>query len=356
MSRCFSPPSSTAIFGISHTSWSASHHTGDADSTYKSSKAHTPPVRPDENLEVGAALEEIQRVLDSPLAALVGTEEERGEAAELIRQAVARCWPVLAEHEGFSYTLSVVPALSTSPYRADARTVREVVARHGGVASTADLRSELGLSERTLYRRLGELVADGSLYREGRSRYTTRRPTVAVSGEALQIVRVIERLDAEAHLSGYDILAGFAHQFTFDYPHLVCCHPPHFDGLVAALVSKRFVVLAAGPGALRGPLMSRTVLLRRQPLIEQETLVRGSLATPEKAWVDLLRETRRSQLAIDYGELGRLLRAMTEYGVNQRALASYARRIGYLQWLKAATGQCPPTGVNQRQLAAGHAA
>ena len=109
--------------------------------------------------------------------------------------------------------------------------------------------------------------------------------------EALQIVRVIERLDAEAHLSGYDILAGFAHQFTFDYPHLVCCHPPHFDGLVAALVSKRFVVLAAGPGALRGPLMSRTVLLRRQPLIEQETLVRGSLATPEKAWVDLLRET-----------------------------------------------------------------
>ncbi len=249
-----------------------------------------------------------------------------------------------------------MPASSTSPSRADPRTVRKVVEQHGGVASTADLRSELGLPERTLYRRLGELVAAGSLYREGRSRYTTRRPAVAVSGEALQIVRVIERLDAEAHLSGYNILAGFAHQFTFDHPHLVCCHPPHFDGLAAALVSKRFVVLAAGPGALRGPLMSRTVLLRRQPLIEQETLVRGSLATPEKAWVDLLRETRRSQLPIDYGELGRLLRAMTEYGVNQRALVSYTRRIGYLQWLMAATGQCPPTGVDQRQLAAGYAA
>jgi hypothetical protein len=59
------------------------------------------------------------------------------------------------------------------------------------------------------------------------------------------------------------------------------------------------------------------LLLRRQSLIEQETLVRGSLATPEKAWVDLLRETRRSQLPIDYGELAHLLRAMTEYGINQ---------------------------------------
>jgi hypothetical protein len=249
-----------------------------------------------------------------------------------------------------------MPALSASSYRADERKVRDVVARHGGVASTADLRSELGLSERTLYRRLGELVAEGSLFREGRSRYTTRRPAVALSGEALQILRVIERLDAEAHLSGYDVLAGFAHQFTFEYSHLVCCHPPHFDGLAAALADKRFVVLAAGPCALRGPLMPRTVLLRRQPLIEQETLVRGSLAAPEKAWVDLLRETRRSRLPIDYGELGRLLRAMTEYGVNRRALASYARRIGYLQRLQAATGQRPPASVEQRQLAAGYAA
>jgi AraC-like DNA-binding protein len=248
-----------------------------------------------------------------------------------------------------------VPSLTTRS-RDDARIVREVVKRHGGVASTADLRSELGLSERTLYRRLGELVGEGSLFREGRSRYTTRRPAVAISGEALQIVRIIERLDAAAHLSGYDVLAGFAHQFTFDYPHLVCCHLPHFDGLAAALVSKRFVVAAAGGGALRGPLVPRTVLLRRQPPIEQDTLVRDSLATPEKAWVDLLRETRRSRLPIDYGELGRLLRAMTDYGVNRRALFSYARRIGYLQWLLAATGQRRPASVEQLQLATGYAA
>jgi hypothetical protein len=62
-------------------------------------------------------------------------------------------------------------------------------------------------------------------------------------------VRVIKHLEADAHLSGYDVLAGFTHQFGFDYPHLLCCHPSHADGLGAALAKKKFVVLPAGPGA-----------------------------------------------------------------------------------------------------------
>jgi hypothetical protein len=169
-------------------------------------------------------------------------------------------------------------------------------------------------------------------------------------------VRVIERLDADAHLSGYDLLAGFAHQFVFEYPHLVCCHPPHADGVAGALAERGFVVLAAGPGALRGPAMPRTVLLRRQPSIARRTLVHGAVATPEKAWVDLLRETRRSDAPFDYGELGRLLRAMTDEGINLRALSSYARRVGYVDWLAAAAGRQPPDGAAQIQLAAGYAA
>jgi hypothetical protein len=261
----------------------------------------------------------------------------------------------LAEREVFLYTLSIMPN-SPASFRDYARTAHEVVERHGGVASTTDLRSQLDLPERTLYRLLGKLVADGSLFREGKSRYAIRPPAASVSDEALQIVRIIERLEADAHLSGYDVLAGFAHQFAFAHPHLVCCHPPHLEGLAAALASKRFVVLGAGGGALRGPLAPRTVLLRGQPLIRQRTLVRGSLATPEKAWVDLLRETRRSHLPIDYGELGRLLRAMIDHGANRRALFSYARRIGYLQWLQSATGERQPVGAQQRQLAAGYEA
>jgi hypothetical protein len=176
----------------------------------------------------------------------------------------------------------------------------------------------------------------------------------APTGEGGEIVRIIERLGADANLSGYDVLAEFAHQFVFEYPHLVCCHPPHADGVGGALAEQGFVVLAAGPGALRGPAMLRTVLLRRQPVIARRTLVHGAVATPEKAWVDLLRETRRSDAPFDYGELGRLLRAMSDQGINQRALGSYARRIGYGDWLQTAIGQ-PPNGAAQIQLAAGYA-
>ena len=107
-------------------------------------------MQPDENLEVGAALEEIQRVLDSPLAALVGTEEERGEAAELIRQAVARCWPVLGRTRRiliYSERRASFVHISLPSRCAHGARGRRTAWR---VASTADLRSELGLSERTL--------------------------------------------------------------------------------------------------------------------------------------------------------------------------------------------------------------
>jgi DNA-binding HxlR family transcriptional regulator len=237
-----------------------------------------------------------------------------------------------------------------------ARAVREIAARHGGAASVAELRAELGLSERTLHRRLSDLVAAGTISRVSRDRYSDRAGIDAPTREAKEIVRVIERLDADAHLSGYDMLAGFAHQFVFEYPHLVCCPTPHAEGVAAALIERRFVVIAAGPGALRGPSIPRTVLIRPQPLIARRTLIRGALATPDKAWVDLLRETRRSDAPFDYGELGRLLRAMTDQGINQRTLSSYAKRLGYTDWLAATTGQQPPDGRAQVQLAAGYAA
>jgi hypothetical protein len=223
--------------------------------------------------------------------------------------------------------------------------------------TVAQLRDELGLSERTLQRTLGRLVATGEVFRLSRDRYAERASGASPSNApAREIVRVIKHLEADAHLSGYDVLAGFTHQFIFDYPHLVCCHPSHADSLAAALAKKKFVVLPAGPGATIDAALPKTVLLRRQPAIHSRALVRGVIATPEKAWVDLLRETRRSGAPFDYGELGRLLRAMSEQTLNLRALRSYAARLGYQDWLAATIGQCPPNGPAQLRLAAGYAA
>jgi hypothetical protein len=238
-----------------------------------------------------------------------------------------------------------------------ARAVGTLATEHGGAVTVAQLRDKLGLSERTLQRALGRLVATGRVFRLSRGRYAGRASGASPSSlPAREIVRAIEHLEADAHLSGYDVLAGFTHQFVFDYPHLVCCHPSHADGLAAALAKKKFVVLPAGPGARIDVAMPKTVLLRRQPAIHSRALVQGAIATPEKAWVDLLRETRRSRAPFDYGELGRLLRAMSEQTLNMRALRSYAARLGYQDWLAATVGQRPPNGAAQRRLAAGYAA
>ena len=78
--------------------------------------------------------------------------------------------------------------------------------------------------------------------------------------------------------------------------------------------------------------------------------MQGAIATPEKAWVDLLRETRRSAAPFDYGELGRLLRALSEQTLNLRALRSYAARLGYQDWLAAPIGQRPSHGPAQSRV------
>lgn len=263
---------------------------------------------------------------------------------------------MLAGNSVFVYILSVMPAAVVDIDDA-LRVVERLAAKHGGTVTAGQLRDELRVSERSVQRTLSRLVSAGELVRLSRGRYAEHAPDgVAGDGPARDIVQVIGRLEADAHLSGYDVLAGFAHQFVFDYPHLVCCHPPHSDALAAALARKRFVVRPAGPGALAGPMTGRMVLLRRQPAIHSRTLVQGVIATPEKAWVDLLRETRRSGAPFDYGELGRLLRAMSGHSLNQRALVSYAARLGYQGWLAAAIGEQPPDGPAQRQLAAGYAA
>lgn len=238
-----------------------------------------------------------------------------------------------------------------------ARAVGALATKHDAAVTVAQLRDKLGLSERTLQRALSRLVASGEISRLSRDRYADHAPgTSPSSAPAREIVRVIKHLEADAHLSGYDVLAGFTHQFVFDYPHLVCCHPSHADGLGAALAKKKFVVLPAGPGAAIDAAVQKTVLLRRQPAIHSRALVLGAIATPEKAWVDLLRETRRSAAPFDYGELGRLLRAMSEQTLNLRALRSYAARLGYQDWLAATIGQRPPNGPAQRRLATGYSA
>jgi len=220
----------------------------------------------------------------------------------------------------------------------------------------ATLVQQAEVPPRTLDRQLSALLADHLLFRWARGVYSRRPVGPELNSEGEELLMLLRNSDADAHLTGFDVLAPYAHQFVYAYTHLVYCHPPHVSGLASELSAAEWLLLPAGRHVHLGGPRERTVIVRGQTHNERRYPVRDHLALPEKAWVDLLREVRRSRLGLDYGELGRILRSMERAGIPIDRLRTYARSVGYLAWVEAALGERLPTNVEQSQLAAGYAA
>jgi hypothetical protein len=208
--------------------------------------------------------------------------------------------------------------------------------RHaGGAATPRDLRRRLGWAERTIYRRLAELVNSGQVVRHGHGQYAlTATESLPLPDTGREIVGVLEDASVEAHITAFDVLARFAHQFVYAYPHVVYAEPYAVSETARALADAGFVVVQAGrqAGVEVGDL-SRVVALRGQGEAARRYGVIGHVASPEKAWVDLLRETRRSGLPFDLGEVGRILGSLRQSGCDESRLRRYAMRMRYDAWL-----------------------
>jgi hypothetical protein len=228
-----------------------------------------------------------------------------------------------------------LPVSRVDPQSRDASVVLDEIRRAGGGATPRMLRRRLGWTERTLYRRLAELVEEGQLVRHGRGQYAVASAdSLALSDTAREIVSVLADSGVQAHLTAFDVLAQFAHQFVYAFPHVVYAEPYAADEVARVLADAGFVVVGAGPSAgVEVPDLSRKVVLREQGDASRRYGVIGHVASPEKAWVDLLRETRRSGLPFDLGEVGRILRALRESGCDEVRLRRYAERMRYDPWL-----------------------
>ena len=170
----------------------------------------------------------------------------------------------------------------------------------------------------------------------GRYRLAGARPHLSES--AARVLAVVETLAPDAHLTGLDLLAPYAHQFFVEYPHLVYTEPAALQPAAFALADAGFVVILAASGQPDTTItasLSETVILRAQPNPEQYG-VHDTYAPREKAWVDALREAQRGWLPIDMTELGRVLRGLLDAGGDLRRLRNYARRMGYLDRVDAA--------------------
>jgi Transcriptional regulator, AbiEi antitoxin len=228
-----------------------------------------------------------------------------------------------------------MPVSPDHPQPQSASAVLDDIRRTGGAATPRDLRQRLGWAERTLYRRLAELVDSGQVVRHGHGQYAVAATeSLPLPDTGREIVGVLVDASVEAHITAFDVLARFAHQFVYAYPHVVYAEPYAVSETARALADAGFVVVHAGrqAGVEVGDL-SRVVLLRGQGDAARRYGVIGHVASPEKAWVDLLRETRRSGLPFDLGEVGRILRALRQSGCDESRLRRYAKRMRYDAWL-----------------------
>jgi DNA-binding transcriptional ArsR family regulator len=223
--------------------------------------------------------------------------------------------------------------------------------RAGGEATMSVLARELGAHRDTVRKHLAPLLDQGVVESPSRGRYRLSGLPPFSSERASELVAVLEHSGYEAHLTGFDLLARYAHQFVYAFPHLVYADPTAVDAVEAALTEAGFVVTHAGPHRnASAPEVDRVVVLRGQSKPEQYG-VRGVAARVEKAWVDALRETSRGNLDLSYLELGRILRALTDDGADQRYLRRYARQLGYLARVNDAMSDTVPVDAPSSTVA-----
>ena len=225
----------------------------------------------------------------------------------------------------------------------------------GDAVDYATLLQRAGVPARTLERRLSDLIDGGILFRWTRGVYGRRpldEPEMGFEGgELLMLLRCSE---ADAHLTGFDVLARYAHQFAYGYTHLVYCHPSHISGLTHELSGEDWVLLPAGHHVrLGGPRSHRDRAWadsRRTPVSGEQS----SRAAREGLGGSAARGASKSS-RIRLRRAWTYLRSMERAGVPIAKLRTYARNAGYLPWVEAAFGVRAPASIEQAQLAAGYA-
>ena len=208
----------------------------------------------------------------------------------------------------------------------------------GGTATRATLIRILDAASATVARHLARMVKDGRLVRTGHGEYALPDREELLAGETRELVDALGNSGAEAHVTGFDVIGSHTHQVVRSFPHLVYADPGALAEVGFALGDAGFWSMPAGAAAehLRSPHPDRLVLLRGQSASRMDRFgVRGPLAPVEKAWLDLLRETRAGTVPASLGDLGAMLASMLRSNVDQRRLRSWAREMGYADHVDA---------------------
>lgn len=216
-----------------------------------------------------------------------------------------------------------------------------ILRRRGGVVRPRDLAVALGISRQAAHQRLLTLVEHRVVKVLGRGWYQLVEDSL--DPRALRVVRALEPLGGDAHLTGLDVLGWRLHQHYGPLPSLVSTDR---DAEVEAAMALRAAGLDVSPVGTDISVHSRhdaLVILIREPVRTAHARgVGGMRATPEKAWVDLTKAVSARRYPISGEEVGRVLgRCMSDGVIDRRLLARAAagvwrRRLEFL-WTRSAS-------------------
>ncbi len=195
-------------------------------------------------------------------------------------------------------------------------------------AKIEDLPAALGVSRRTAWRAVGDLVAADLADRHapGHVRAKAFRglpPGWLPNKLAERLWRTLEGRKLPAYLTGMDVLAGQGHHFLFDFAHIVVAQTGTGTDVAGEIARAGFMALQAGQLSFDAEL-TKVVVVRELSIWERYPIVR-QLAPPELAWIDLYREVRMKSFAFPPAELGQILNQITSTPEGRRRLATFAR-------------------------------
>ncbi len=220
-----------------------------------------------------------------------------------------------------------------SSRQADSLAVLEEVLATRGSATPREAARLTGLDRRYVARLLSQLAdRNAFVHRDQGGRYSSDQAW-PLSGTAQKLHALLRQFGLPAHLTGPDLLRGLEHQISLrSVPHLVYADKQVLQEVAHQLSRAGFIVVT--PEVLRDVTtqdFDRVVVLRAQAAgLQQRLRVTNFLASPEKAWLDLLREARRRVLPVSPYDTGRMLAAgLLLSNLDAVALEKVAKQSGW---------------------------
>lgn len=174
----------------------------------------------------------------------------------------------------------------------------------------AEVQQGWGIKPAAAWQRLNRAKQQGLVYRLSQGRYAiTTRGAATLNHDAEKVLTALRTVrNVRSALTGIDVLSGSLHYVPMRYPHLVLVQRRGLERVQRALASAGYLAVpATAAGAVWDASPTAQVVLLRATNTFRGVPDGAALASPERAFLDLLLEIRHHNFPLPIADLARVL-------------------------------------------------